>query len=107
LHLIPEDCPLGQEPVNKVYRDVERFCLEPEANVNVNEPVNKDDPHVLIDLYLLSHVVQLRIEHQLLFATPEVNVIRVLEPIERNSHWVFSPQPVLIQSGRVNIRDFQ
>lgn len=59
---------------------------------------------MLVNFNLLTHVGRLRVKQGLFSATPEVNVVRMLEPVERNFHWLFS-LAVLPKSGGVNVFD--
>jgi hypothetical protein len=59
---------------------------------------------MLINFNLLTHVGRLRVKQGLFSATPEVNVVGMLEPVERNFHWLFG-LAVLPQSGGVNVFD--
>ena len=45
-----------QVPVNKVDCEIERLMNHLEFEVNLNEPVNQDGSHLLIDVFLLGHV---------------------------------------------------
>ena len=81
---------------------MECLGLETEPDVDVNQPINQDDPHVLVDFYLLRHIVRPRIEQGLLSPTPEVDVVCVLETIERNSSWLVKSS-IPIKTSRINI----
>lgn len=95
LHLAPPNLSLGEEPVSEIYSDMECFSLKPEPNVDINQPVDQNDAHVLVDLDLLSHVVRSWVIDVLFIAAPVVDVVRVLKGIEGNFHsWCCKPAAV-------------
>jgi hypothetical protein len=75
--------------------------------MDVNQPVNQDDSHVLIDLSLSCHVVRLWIKDTLFTPAPEVDVIGMLVAIERNPRGSLVGLPVSPESGWIDIFDFQ
>jgi hypothetical protein len=80
---MPPNLPAGQESVSKVDCNVERFCLESKANMNVNQPINKNSSHVLINFKLICHVVNLWVKLSLFISAPGVDVVRVFNSVER------------------------
>ena len=86
LHFIATYFSAGQEPIGEVDCDVECFRLQFEAYVHINEPVDEDHAHVFVYFFLVFHVGRLWIKLRFLPTTPKVNVICVLEPVERNFH---------------------
>ena len=59
---------------------------------------------MLVNFNLLTHIGRLGVKQGLFSATPEVNVVGVLKPVERNFHWLLG-LAVLPQSGGVNVFD--
>lgn len=104
LHLVPSNLPTCEESVNQVGRNVQRFSLKSELYLDVNQPVDQDHSHLLIDLALLEHVSDPWVEGRLLSTTPEVDVVCVLKPIEREYCRL---RLVLPQSCGVHISNLQ
>ena len=59
---------------------------------------------MLVNFNLLTHIGRLGVKQSLFSATPEVNVVGVLKPVERNFNWLLG-LAVLPQSGGVNVFD--
>jgi hypothetical protein len=100
LHLVSSNLVLSEESIGQVYCDVQCFSLKFEPDMYIDKPVNKDDPHVLIDFSLMVHVVGLWVKHGLFTSAPEVDVVGMFETIERNP---FNFVLVLPESGWVDI----
>ena len=104
---MPTNLPAGQEPVSEVDCDVKRFCLESKANMNVNQPINKNSSHVLINLKLVCHVVHLWVKLSFFISAPGVDVVRVFDPVERYPWYSritkrnISPKPAWINISNV------
>ena len=63
--------------VSHIDSQVKCFCLQSEAHVDINEPVDKNAAHLLVDLCLPLHVVDMDVVFVLLSEAPLVNVVRV------------------------------
>ena len=52
---------LLQKPVNQVYSQEQRLNFELELEVHLDDPVDKNGAHPLCDVWLLIHVLNLRL----------------------------------------------
>lgn len=107
LHFMPTNLPSGQEPVSKIYCNVERFCLKSKANMNVNQPINQNSSHVFINFKLVCHVVHLWIKLRLFISTPGIDVVCMFDTVERHPWYrritlrSVSPKPAWVNISNV------
>ena len=94
LQVLPHDVLLREEPVDEVVREEERLRDELELEVHLNEPIDENRAHSIIDVALLAHIVGWHRIFRLGAAVVRINVIHDLGDHQR---------VVLVK--RVNIRE--
>lgn len=57
LEVLPGDHLLGEEAIDEVVREKEGFGHKLELEVHLNEPVDEDGAHLIVDVRLDEHVV--------------------------------------------------